>query len=91
MAGDGWADRVLSLLGYNRNPEKLQLVIRSIFERIKAKGFSVPGVDEVLPVPLFEVLDPTDTTHYLQRVEPSAEGGRRMASALLDILGIVEM
>lgn len=41
---------------------------------------------QILPFPLFEVLDGTDTNDYVQRVEPSVEGGRKMAGALLDFI-----
>jgi len=41
---------------------------------------------QVLPFPLFDVLDGTDTNDYVQRVEPSVEGGRKMAGALLDFI-----
>ena len=40
----------------------------------------VPGV-EVIPVPLFEVLDSGDPRDYEQRVEPSAGAGAKMAAA----------
>jgi len=38
---------------------------------------------EVVPFPLFRVLDGTNTEDYLQRVEPSPQGGKKMADALL--------
>jgi len=42
----------------------------------------------VEPFALFEPLDGSRPADYVQRVEPSAQGGRRMASALMDaILG----
>ena len=33
---------------------------------------------------LFEVLDGTETADYVQRVEPSPQGGAKMARALMD-------
>ena len=42
---------------------------------------SVPGV-EVVPVALFDVLDSKRSEDYVQRVEPSARGGKKMAAAL---------
>eukprot|EP00982_Pelagococcus_subviridis_P010148 30972-Pelagococcus_subviridis.AAC.1 len=44
---------------------------------------SVPGV-EVVPVALFDVLDSKRSEDYVQRVEPSARGGEKMAAALND-------
>jgi hypothetical protein len=35
----------------------------------------------VVPVPLFEVLDSKDPRDYEQRVEPSASAGSKMAAA----------
>jgi len=76
----GWADGVLKMLGYDSNPAKLQAVIKRIFElsttRIRIEG------TEVIPFPLFEVLDGKNANDYVQRVEPSVEGGRKMAEAL---------
>ena len=79
-----WADGTLGLLGYNSNPKKLQLLIRKVFEEavsnIKIKG------SEVIPLPLFQVLDGKTTSDYCQRVEPSPQGGRKMANFILDLI-----
>jgi len=83
--GNSWADRVLARLGYDDDPAKLQYIIATLFERIAAKGFDVDGV-EVRPFPLFKVLDGKDTADYVQRVEPSVQGGRKIARAFLDEL-----
>jgi len=40
----------------------------------------------VVPVPLFSVLDPADSQDYLQRVEPSVQGGRKMARHFADAI-----
>jgi hypothetical protein len=82
--GDSWADVVLEKLGYNSDPSKLQLVMRKVFE-LGVSGIRVDGVP-VLPVALYEALDGTDTLDYVQRVEPSAQGGEKMARLLLDQL-----
>lgn len=84
--GGSWADHTLGALGYNSDPSKLQLIIRTLFEKIAEKGFNIPGVDRVIPFPLFSVLDGNDHGDYLQRVEPSAEGGRKMALAFADTI-----
>eukprot|EP00443_Scrippsiella_acuminata_P039420 CAMPEP_0115264428 /NCGR_PEP_ID=MMETSP0270-20121206/50424_1 /TAXON_ID=71861 /ORGANISM="Scrippsiella trochoidea, Strain CCMP3099" /LENGTH=363 /DNA_ID=CAMNT_0002680447 /DNA_START=61 /DNA_END=1152 /DNA_ORIENTATION=- len=77
----GWADRVLNLLGYDRNPAKLQAVIRRVFQ-LGTSMIRVPGV-EVVPFPLFCTLDGKDPEDYMERVEPSVQGGQKMAKALL--------
>ncbi|CAM9970605.1 unnamed protein product, partial [Heterosigma akashiwo] len=113
--GGSWADFTLRALGYDAHPEKLKLIIRLLFERIRERGFQArpsaprrrhgdkkrpaegkkggekdaeaePGGRSgggVVPFPLFEVLDGTDPGDYVQRVEPSVAGGRKMAAALL--------
>eukprot|EP00938_MAST-03A_sp_MAST-3A-sp1_P004677 g4677.t1 len=77
-----WADRTLNILGYNSNPGKLQLLIRKMFQ-VATSRISVPGT-EVIPVPLYEVLDGKNTRDYCARVEPSARGGEKMAKLILD-------
>jgi hypothetical protein len=80
--GGSWADGVLAALGYNSNPAKVQLIIKTLFQRIENRGFDIPGTT-VECFPLFEVLDGKDTNDYVQRVEPSVQGGKKMADALL--------
>lgn len=64
---------------YNVNPGKLQCAIRQIFRHATSR-IRIPGT-EVVPIPLFEVLDAKDPGDYEQRVEPSARGGRKMAAS----------
>jgi hypothetical protein len=88
--GGSWADNVLRRLGYDADPTKLQYIIRALFERIEHKGFQVFSSAgdrvKVLPFPLFEVLDGSITSDYVQRVEPSVQGGRKLGNALLDFI-----
>ncbi|KAL3821671.1 hypothetical protein ACHAXA_006091 [Cyclostephanos tholiformis] len=79
-----WANAALGTLGYNRNPAKLQLLIRKVFEEATST-IRIPG-SQVIPVPLFVTLDGTRSEDYVARVEPSAIGGRKMAEFLLDIV-----
>jgi len=82
-----WADFALSCLCYNRNPARLQAGIEAAF-RHGTKRIWVEGT-EVIPFPLFEVLDGKTSSDYLQRVEPSPQGGHKMAAAILkQLLGI---
>lgn len=85
-AGGSWADPVLQRLGYNSNPGKLQLIIRTLYASIVKEGLTIDGVQQVIPVPLFKVLDGKLHSDYLHRVEPSVSGGRKMAKAFLDII-----
>mmetsp|Transcript_15112 Transcript_15112/g.36472 ORF Transcript_15112/g.36472 Transcript_15112/m.36472 type:complete len:303 (-) Transcript_15112:188-1096(-) len=79
--GTGWADTTLSALGYNSKPSWLQSLIKAVFE-LATKQIKIDGV-EVVPIPLFQVLDPKDGSDYLFRVEPSSTGGMKMAEAFL--------
>lgn len=77
-----WADRTLGILGYDRDPAQLQALIRIVFE-LATSEIKIPGV-RIVPIPLFKVLDGKDVTDYEQRVEPSAKGGEKMASFILE-------
>jgi hypothetical protein len=68
-----WAGLALECLGYNRTPEKLQTLIRRAFEEATSK-INITGC-EVVPVPLFNVMDGKNSRDYVQRVEPSSQGG----------------
>lgn len=81
--GGSWADFVLNKMGYDDNPQKLQAAINTIYERAHQTIADVDGV-EVVAVPLFHALDGTDSADYVQRVEPSAQGGRKMAAVIAD-------
>jgi hypothetical protein len=83
-AGGSWADAALQLLGYNADPRPLQLLIRSVFERVTSR-IELPGVKTV-GCPLYEVLDAEDPDDFVARVEPSAVGGRKMAAAFAKLL-----
>ena len=70
--------------GYDANPEKLQLIMRIVFERAISEVRL--GQTQVVPVPLYEALDGKDTDDYVARVEPSSQGGQKMAKLLIDRL-----
>lgn len=80
--GNSWAEGALSLLGYNRDPSHLQMLIRKVYEQA-TKAIVIDGT-EVVAVPLFAGLDGKHTEDYSQRVEPSASGGQKLAVLILD-------
>ena len=84
MSNGSWADRTLALLNYSTNPRKVQSLLRRLFILATSK-IRIPGC-KVIPVPLFEALDGKDTSDYVQRVEPSASGGEKLASLLVSLL-----
>ncbi len=51
----------------------------------KCSRIEIQG-SEVIPVPLFNVLDGKCSDDYVARVEPSAIGGKKMAEYLLDVM-----
>jgi hypothetical protein len=79
-----WADFPLKLLGYNRCPGQLQTAIKQMYE-LATKKVQVEGV-KVVPCALFEVMDGKNEEDYTARVEPSAEGGRKIALKLEEIV-----
>ncbi|KAF1980954.1 hypothetical protein K402DRAFT_425808 [Aulographum hederae CBS 113979] len=85
-----WADLPLKAMGYHRRPGHLQAVIRKIYEAATCE-INIKGTN-VVPCPLFEVMDGKEKGDYVQRVEPSVEGGRKMAERFADTLrGYLEM
>ena len=80
----GWADKPLTYMGYNTNPEKLQEIINQIFIHATSK-IKIDGV-EVIPFPMFKILDGYDTNDYVSRVEPSNQGGKKLAEALVNLI-----
>ena len=79
-----WAAPALAALGYKTNPQKLQTLIRKAFTDATSR-IRIPGTT-VVPVPLFHVLNGKMTEEYVQLVEPSPAGGRKMAEYLLDMI-----
>lgn len=72
-----WANKTLERCLYDIDPEKMQIIIKHIYETA-TQQIQIPNV-KVVPVPLFEVLDGKCTSDYTERVEPSESGGFKMA------------
>lgn len=83
-ATGSWADGALKCMCYDYDPNKLQLVIRTVF-RLATQQIMLPGT-EVVAVPLYEALDGKNTKDYQQRVEPSPQGGKKMATLLANAI-----
>eukprot|EP00980_Cylindrotheca_fusiformis_P023069 scaffold10090_cov119-Cylindrotheca_fusiformis.AAC.7 len=79
-----WAGAALGALGYNSNPQSIQRLIRKIFMEATSK-IQISGSD-VIPVPLFNALNGKISADYIARVEPSSQGGEKMAEYLLDMI-----
>ena len=79
----GWADKTLGYLGYNTDPRPLEEAIRQIFAHAISK-IHIDGT-EVVPCPMYETMDGTDTNDYVQRVEPSDQGGSKLAKTFFKL------
>lgn len=89
-----WADNSLNLLNYNNNPDKLQSIIKSLYEYILFKiripinitDTKIQNEINIIPFPIYNVLNGKITEDYIKRVEPSHFGGKKMAQYLYNIL-----
>lgn len=79
-----WADAQLRMLGYESGPGQLQEAIKKMYEmgtcRVEIEG------TETVPIALFDVMDGKRKEEYTARVEPSAEGGRKMAERFGEVI-----
>ncbi len=85
----GWADFVLNKLGYFQNPGRIQRILRGVYARATVPMAAAAATElgcPVLPLPLFRVLDGSDPRDYAEKVEPSSQGGNKMARAFIDAL-----
>lgn len=82
-----WADTQLMALGYNTWPRQLQTAI-STLHKIVTEKIELEGT-EVIPCALHEVLDGKTAADYTARVEPSEQGGQKMAQKFVELLEAV--
>ncbi|KAJ4344146.1 hypothetical protein N0V95_006308 [Ascochyta clinopodiicola] len=88
LGQQSWADTQLKALGYNTWPGQLQTAISALY-RVTTQSITVEGT-EVVPCALHEVLDGKVAKDYTARVEPSEEGGKKMARKFVELLeGII--
>ncbi|KAF2736122.1 hypothetical protein EJ04DRAFT_511252 [Polyplosphaeria fusca] len=79
-----WAEWQLKVLGYNSWPRQLQAAIRSMYETATCK-IAIEGTI-VIPCAVYECMDGKTVGDYVARVEPSIEGGRKMAEQFVGLL-----
>ncbi|KAI0569784.1 hypothetical protein TUN199_11424 [Pyrenophora tritici-repentis] len=84
LGQESWADAQLKALGYNSSPEHLQTGIRAIYE-LATKQIRVEDT-EIVPCALYKVLDGKTADDYTARVEPSEQGGQKMAQKFVNML-----
>jgi len=83
---ESWANAFLNILCYSCFPRVFQYRMNLAFKYGISK-VKIPNT-EVVPIALSEALDGSDTNDYKQRVEPSIQGGRKMANLILSKLGL---
>jgi len=83
IEGKGWADKLLSLIRYKKNPSKVHKVVEAIFEQATEK-IKIPGV-AIFPVKLWELLDWRQPDNFIERVYPSAKGGKELSQGFLSV------
>ena len=75
-----WADKLFNFIGYNKDPVQLQEIIKQIHIHAISK-IKIQGI-EIVPFPMFKILNGKNTKNYVQRVEPSNLGGKKLAKKL---------
>lgn len=79
-AQPSWADTQLKALGYGRYPSQLQAAIKKLYEQATST-IEIEGTI-VVPCALYEAMDGKNKEDYVARVEPSVQGGKKMAELL---------
>lgn len=74
----GWASEALKWLKYDSNPDRLQKFIDLIHDKCTSK-IRVTGNTSIHHIALSQTLNGSDTKYYVQRVEPSVNGGKKIA------------
>lgn len=77
-------DTTLNLIGYNSNPGKIKVIIENIFKHAIQK-INIEGV-ETIHIPMHNVLNSKDDKDYVERVEPSVQGGEKIAKKILEFI-----
>ena len=80
----GWADKVLKYINYDNNPKMLQEAINQIFLHATS-NIQIDGT-QIIPFPMYKILDGNNTNDYISRVEPSNNGGNKLAEGLMSHL-----
>jgi hypothetical protein len=82
-----WANLALSCLQYNTNPNKVQTLLQTIHYHATS-NISINHT-HVIPIAFYILLNGTIRTDYIQRVEPSPSGGKKMAQYILQQMGLL--
>ena len=84
IEGDSWCKFLLSVINNRVMRPRLQFIIRNLFLHATSQ-ITIPGV-EIIPVPMFEILDHTNSIEYDNRVEPSSVGGNKISAKIMEVI-----
>ena len=70
-------------LNYDSEPAKLQVAIKQVFIHATLQ-IRIDGTD-VIPFPMYEILDGKHSEDYIARVEPSNLGGLKLAKEFVKL------
>jgi hypothetical protein len=74
-----WCNNTLNILGYTKNPKIIQNLIKEIYE-LCISELKNPITNTF---PMYKILDGNNSDDYVQRVEPSSQGGEKLAIEIL--------
>ena len=82
-----WANNILNNLEYDTNPDRVKKLLISLYHTV-IRDMKIDGMNKenVIGLPLYRYMDGTDTNDYDNRVEPSVEGGKKIAKAVFDAI-----
>ena len=72
------------MLGYSKDPKKLQAAIRYMYLNGTCK-IHIANT-HVIPFPMYMYMDGSDSNDYVARVEPSDSGGEKLAVGLYNAM-----
>ena len=79
-----WCGNILKSLDYHKFPNILQTIIEQIYNLAISK-IQIEDL-KIIAFPMFKFLDGSDTKDYVQMVEPSNIGGKKIAEELVKII-----
>jgi len=84
----GWASNTFSIVGASAasrlDLNKLRLIVKSVY-KLATCQIKIPGI-EIIPCPLFDVLDGKDSRDYACFTQPSIQGSGKIARKYIQVL-----
>jgi hypothetical protein len=82
-----WTKTALTNLEYDTNPNRVKQLLIALYHTV-TRNIEIDGMNKenVIGLPLYRYMDGTNTNDYDNRVEPSVEGGKKIAKAVFDAI-----